>query len=121
MAITHVLEPWGMSFVLGICVMRSDLIIKGLTSRVWGTKPLSKQVSLGGCLASQGLAVTKTKAMGPPHKRFVAPQSEVILHKHFCCVSFALRHGKMRALKLSEILHSLYAVVLAHILRCAPS
>ena len=47
MAITHVLEPWGMSFVLGMCVMGSDLVIKGLTSRGVGDEALGQAGKFG--------------------------------------------------------------------------
>ena len=55
MAITHVLEPWGMSFVLGICVMGSDLIIKGLTSRDEALGQASKFGELLGLPRAGGL------------------------------------------------------------------
>ena len=65
MAITHVLEPWGMSFVLGICVMGSDLIIKGLTSRGLGDEALEQAGKFGGLLGLPRAGGHKNEGNGP--------------------------------------------------------
>ena len=65
MAITHVLEPWGMSFVLGMCVMGSDLVIKGLTSRGVGDEALGQAGKFGELLGLPRASGLKNVGHGP--------------------------------------------------------
>ena len=68
MAIRHVLEPWGMSYVLGTCFMGSDLIISGLISRGLGGEALGQARKFGETLGLPRAGGPKNEGDGPSPK-----------------------------------------------------